>query len=98
MKPCPGCGSPLDDAATRCSFCGQEVTAETLEALTQPREQAPAPLRRKTPVPLALKLLLAMGLAGLAYYAWSVRSLGERASSAAPAPARQEAATFKIDY
>lgn len=97
MRQCPGCNSQLDDTAAGCAFCGEKVTPVTWQALVEPQEQGPP--ARKTTLPLSIKLVLSLGLAGIAYYAWSVNSLSERVSTAAPgAPAKQEAGVFKLPY
>lgn len=40
MATCPQCGAPIDDGATKCEFCGADLTAAPAEEA--PVEEAPA--------------------------------------------------------
>jgi hypothetical protein len=63
MKPCPKCARRIQDAATKCHYCGAVVREPRAEPAPGPRQVA-GTAERKRPLGLVIAVaLLALGIA-----------------------------------
>ena len=73
MKPCPACGRRIQDAASKCHYCGVVVRpprAEGSHELARPKSHA-REQRRSRGLPLAFRIAIAILVFGAAM-AWLV--------------------------
>jgi hypothetical protein len=72
MKPCPSCARRIQDAASKCHYCGAIVRPPRAAGTNQTDKPAPPAQKEGPAVPMAFRIAIAILVfgAGMAWLVW----------------------------